>query len=236
MKNYLELAKRLQSDLESNPLEMFEDQNLKKIFSPIFRINKPIAIVNSVAAYIILAYSNGSPWLDLNQDRLYNKTRIAEGLNIQIDEFFQKIIDCEDTIVNQVVSEYLEDQASWEFQQAASYLESHQRLIKLANEKIETGYSTEEMNKDGNSVKLTTEYKVEEVIQAHEKKAKLLSVAHDNRVKATELISKLKGDYVQLDHAVQQDFGFSIVDERKINPASWRDFMKYDFIPRKKTV
>jgi len=234
MKNYLEIAKKIQSDLEDNHLEVLEEHNLKEIFTPIYKLNEPILTLNSVVAYIILAYTNASPWLDLNKDRLQNKIGIIQGLKIPITAFIQSIIDCENKIVNIVISEYLQDQASWEFQQAAAYLDSHQRLMKLSSENVETGYTQEEMNKDGNSVKLTTEYKLEEIISAHEKKAKLLATAHDNRNKAAELISKLKGDYVQLDHAVQQDFGFSIVEERRIDPASWRHFMKYDYLPRKK--
>jgi hypothetical protein len=236
MKNYLELAKKIQADPDGNQLLLLEEQNLKEIFRPIYKLDNNISILNSVVAYIILAYTNGSPWLDLNQDRLFNKTKIVKGLDVTIDEFFQTIIDCENKIVNSVVSEYLQDQASWEFQQAAAYLDSHQRLIKFANEIVETGFITEQMNKDGNKVPLTTEYSIEDITVAHEKKAKLLAVAHDNRNKATELIAKLKGDYVQLDNAVQQDFGFSIVDEKRIDPASWRQYIKYEFIPKKKSV
>lgn len=234
MKNYLELAKKIQADPEGNLLSALEEQNLKQIFRPIYKIDNNILTLNSVVAYIILAYTNGSHWLDLNQDRLYNKTRIVEGLGISIDTFFKEIIDCENKIVNSVVSEYLQDQASWEFQQAASYLDNHQTLIKFSSEVVETGFTTEEKNKEGNKIDLFTEYSIDTIISAREKKAKLLAVAHDNRVKATELIAKLKGDYVQLDHAVQQDFGFSIVDEKKIDPASWRHFIKYEYIPRKK--
>lgn len=90
------------------------------------------------------------------------------------------------------------------------------------------------MNESGNAVKLTTEYKIEEIISANEKKAKLLNTAHDNRNKATELIAKLKGDFVQLEHAIQQDFGFSITEEKRIDPTSWRQFIKYEFLPKKK--
>lgn len=236
MKKYLELAKKIQSDPETNLLDELEEQNLKEIFRPIYRLDKNILTLNSIVVFIILAYTNGSPWLDLNVDRLQNKNRIAEGLKIEIDEFFRSIIDCENTTINGVVSEYLQNQASWEFQQAASYLDSHQRLVKFANEKVETGYKIEEKDKDGNKVTFVTEYKTDEITAAHEKKAKLLAVAHDNRVKATELIQKLKGEYVQLDHAVQQDFGFSMVDEKNINPESWRHFMKYEYLPRQKPL
>lgn len=236
MKNYLELAKKIQSDPEENQLSILEEHNLKEIFTPVYKLNQPILTLNSVVAYIILAYTNGSPWLDLNKDRLQNKISIVQGLKIPIDEFIQGIIDGENTTINSVISAHLQDQASWEFQQAASYLDSHQRLVKFANEKVEIGFTTEVMNKDNNIVKLFTEYSAENITAAHEKKAKLLAVAHDNRVKASELIAKLKGDYVQLDHAVQQDFGFSIVEERRIDPTSWRHFIKHDYIPRKKTV
>lgn len=236
MKNYLELAKKIQDELEENPLDYLEELNLKVIFSPIYKLNNNISTLNAIVAYIILAYTNGSPWLDLNQDRLHNKTRIVEGMEIKIDEFFKSIIDCENTTVNSVISEYLQNQASWEFQQAALYLDNHQRLLKYVNEKIETGFTIEEMSKEGQPVKLRTEYTAETITAAHEKKAKLLAVAHENRNKATELIAKLKGDYVQLDHAIQQDFGFSIVDEKKIDPMKWRDFITYDYLPRKKKV
>lgn len=234
MKNYLELAKKIKEDPEGNLLGALEEQNLKEIFRPIYKLDKAILTLNSIVSYIILAYTNGSHWLDLNVDRLYNKTRIVDGLGIVLDDFFQGIIDCENKTVNSVVSEYLQEQASWEFQQAAAYLDNHQKLIKFVNEKIETGFTTDELNKDGNKVALTTEYSIENITAAHEKKAKLLAVAHDNRNKATELISKLKGDYVQLDHAVQQDFGFSITDEKKISPESWRQYIKYEFLPRKR--
>src|SRR5579863_867095 len=236
MKNYLELAKKIQSDPEENQLSLLEEHNLKEIFTPIYKLNQPILTLNSVVAYIILAYTNGSPWLDLNKDRLQNKIGIVQGLKIPIDNFIQEIIDGENSVVNSVISAHLEDQASWEFQQAASYLDSHQRLVKFANEKVEIGFKTEVLNKDGNKVDLFTEYSSDNITANHEKKAKLLAVAHDNRVKASELSAKLKGDYVQLEHAVQQDFGFSITEEKRIDPASWRHFMKYDYLPRKKTV
>jgi hypothetical protein len=235
MKNYLHLAKKIQEDLEENPLDILEEQNLKEIFSPILRLNHTILKINATIAYIILAYSNGSPWLDLNKDRLQNKIRILEGMGIEIDEYFQSVIDCENNIVNSVVGEYLQEQASWEFQQAAMYLDSYQKLVKLSNEKVQTGFTTEELNKDGNIVKLTTEYSADQITKAHNERAKLLTVAHENRVKADELIAKLKGEYVQLHHAVQQDFGFDMLDGKKnLDPASWRHFIKYDYMPRKK--
>lgn len=231
--NRIELAKKIKSGIEENHLALLEEENLLHIFRPVYKLQNNIRSLNALVVYIVYAYTNESPWLDVRKDRLENKKNILSGLEIKMDDFFKKIIDCEHGTVNEVIADWLTDQATWQFRQVLVDLDYHQRMMKFVGQHTDSERQWDELNKDGEKHTLTEEYNLDTVAKINKEKGLLLKQAMEARERADETLRKLKKDFVQLENAVQQDFDFSITDEKKIDPMSWKDFIKHKVIPER---
>lgn len=225
MKDAVELSKKISKNLDKNWMPDFEDINLHKIFAPIFSLNHNIITINSICCYIIFAYDNDSSWLNLKQDRLENKTRIANSLNADT-KIFQDIIENGNELVNDVIAEYLTSQATWKWQHIMSQLDYYINTMKFVKQKTEEEKTIEKMNKDGEVKSITSEYEIDTLAKVNKLKGELLKSALEAREDADRLLNEVKKEFVQLEHAVQGDFAFSITEEKNINPESWRDFIK----------
>ena len=131
----IEISETIKNDLEGNHLPLLEDENILHIFRPVYKMTNTILELNATVAYIIYAYTNESKWLNVRQDRYQNKENILKGMSVAITDYFRMVIDCEHPTVNDVISEWLINESTWEFRQVMSNLDYHQRMIKFVNQR-----------------------------------------------------------------------------------------------------
>jgi hypothetical protein len=118
------------------------------------------------------------------------------------------------------------EQIDWRWQTVYSLLDYHSKMIRFGNKNTDSKKEWEELNKDGNAVKLSEDYDAKIVSQINKDKGELLTKAIEARDRAEKLLIEMRKEYVAADHAIQQDFNFSIVDEKKIDPMSWKQFIE----------
>lgn len=204
-----------------------EEINLHTIFSPVFESDVSFEAMNVIVCFVIFAYDNDSPWINIKQDRYENKIKILKGLSADITEqLFLSLAMNENSMVNDVIGEYLSEQVDWRWQTVFSHLDYHAKMIRFANKNTDEKKSWEELNKDGNAVKLHEEYDVTTITKINKEKGDLLAKAIEARERADKLLLEMRKEYVNADHAVQQDFNFSITDEKKIDPYSWKQWIQ----------
>lgn len=99
----------------------FRRYNIHKIFAPIFsehKDNKELAVIKS--AFIVLAYSYNSTWINIDKDRYINKKEILSSLctdsEIDIDEEVSDILLAnQDETVNNSINHYIDFQKDDDF-------------------------------------------------------------------------------------------------------------------------
>lgn len=229
MAKAVELAKKISKNLEKNWLTELENINLHKIFSPVYRINSSIVNLNAIVAFIILAYDPQSQWLDLRKERLENKSRILDSLDIDISqELFQQILSNSHDVVNDAALNYLNDLTDWRWKTIFTLIDYHSNMIRFANQKTESEKTYEKIDKEGIKKSITEEYDIDLITKVNKQKGELLELAIQARQKADKLIAEIKKDFVTTDAAVQADFNFSFTDtaKEKIDILSWRTFIR----------
>lgn len=227
MQKSIELIRKVSKELDKNWLPELEEINLHKIFDPIYRLNFNISNINSIICFIVLAYDNDSNWLNLKQDRYDNKIKILRSLteDYQLPQF-EEISKNENDTVNEVIGEYLIEQTTWKWQQIMTALDFHSNTLRFVRQKMETEKKTDKMNKEGIVKELTEDYDIDLLSKVSKQKGELLKQALDARRDADSLLSEIRKEFVQIDHAVQQDFGFELTSEKSIDPMSWRSFVQ----------
>lgn len=233
MQKGVNLALKMSRDLGKNWSSEIEDINLHAIFKPIYRRSENIITLNAIAAFIVFAYDNDSSWLNLKQDRLENKIKILKGLEVESDSTLLLIANNEIDSINEVIVEYLIETSTWEFKTVCTLLDYHSNMIRFVSKKTETGKSVDELDGEGNKHTLVEEYDIDTITKVNEKKGLLLEKAIEAREKADVLLAKIRKDFVQMDHAVQSDFGFSPTEEKRIDPESWRMWVRHRLIPER---
>lgn len=234
MKRALEIAKTLSDSIDKNCLSELGEANLEVLFKPIYRLPDNIITLNAIVAFVILAYDNDSPWLNLSQDRYENKKRIFQGLGVEITPFLEQIITNENDRINDVIVDYLIEQTTWKWKQAMTFMDYHSNMIRFVSKKTEISKSIDEKDDEGNKITLVEKFDADTVAKANKTKGELLQKALEARKEADVLLQEIRKEFVQLDHAVQQDFLFSPTDEKRIDVTSWRDFVKYTMPKLKK--
>jgi hypothetical protein len=227
MQKSIDKIRSLSKEMYKNWLPDLEEINLHKIFEPIYRLNFNISNINSIIGFIVLAYDNDSSWLNLKQDRYDNKIKILRSLteDYRLDQF-EEIAKNENDSVNEVIGEYLIEQTTWKWQQIMTALDFHSNTLRFVRQKMETEKKTDKMNKEGVVKELTEDYDIDLLAKFSKQKGELLKQALDARRDADSLLSEIRKEFVQMDNAVQTDFNFSPTDEKRINPESWRDFIR----------
>jgi flagellar biosynthesis/type III secretory pathway chaperone len=233
MQKAVVLAKKISEDPSKSWTEEMEDLNLWTLFKPIYKGHQEFEIPNAIVAFIIFAYDNDSGWLNLHQDRLQNKMRIWKGIKIKMLPQLERVAKNDDDSVNEVIVEYLIEQTTWEWNHIMTLLDYHSNMIRFVRQKTETEKSTDKLTKDDQKITMTEEYDIEKIGNTNKTKGDLLKKAIEARQQADELLRKIKKDFVQMDNAVQQDFGFSPTDEKKVDIMSWRHFLQYTVLPEK---
>lgn len=227
MQKSIDLIRKVSKELDKNWLPELEEINLHKIFDPIYRLNFNISNITAIIGFIVLAYDNDSSWLNLKQDRYDNKIKILRSLTADFQQpQFEEIAKNENDTVNEVIGEYLIEQTTWKWQQIMTALDFHSNTLRFVRQKMETEKKTDKMNKEGIIKELTEDYDIDLLAKFSKQKGELLKQALDARRDADSLLSEIKKEFVQLDHVVQQDFGFEVTDEKRIDPLSWRDFIR----------
>ncbi len=204
----ISLAKKISQSLEVNHLEDLHEQNLHKIFEPIFKLNYSIEVCNTIVCYVIYAYDNNSNWININSDRLDDKCKILYGLNANpTDEIYNDIISQKVIEIQDVIVDYLITITNWKWRTILSCFDFHAINIKIATEPTT---STDELDK----------------AKINKAKGELLKEAIRQREVGENLLREIKTDYVKTDRATQQDFGFETTEEKNIDIMSWRNFIR----------
>lgn len=223
----LDIAKNISKKPEADYTDDLHDINLHKTFAPILALKHKGKTCNIIIAYIIFCYSKDSTWLDIRKDRIENKLFVLASLDTDAKSIpFKDIISNQHDIVNDVISEYLIQETDWRWPTIATQLDYHANMLRFINQKTATEKSIDKVDKEGNINSLSQEYDIDTIMKVNKQKGELLQQALTARREADKLLTEIKKDYVALDNAVQQDFGFEITDEKKMNVLSWRDFIR----------
>jgi hypothetical protein len=219
------LAQKMLKDLEVNYLPDLELVNLHTIFRPVYKHNLTILNQNAIVAFVIFAYSEESPWLNVRQDRLVNKKYILSGIGVEPDNrIYKEIIEYQNDAIQQVILNYLLFCTDSRWREIISLLEYHDKMFLFCNQrtvdKQKTGTS---VDKDG-EVEENFQYIDQiDVAKINKEKGELMIKAIEARQKAETLLKQLESDYQKTDHATQSDFGFQFSDVRKYDPLRWED-------------
>lgn len=234
MQKSIDIARMIDRHPEKKIDDKLRESNLHNIFSPIFSLSHPLSTKNKIVAFIIFAYDNTSTWLDIKKDRIQNKIKILSSLDADYtSQLFDEIIKNENETVNNVITEYLIDQTDWRWHSIMTSFELHANLMRFINQPIQTTKSIDKANKDGSIDTLNQDYNIDIITKVNQQKPQLLEDAIQARKTGEKLLEEIKRDFVQMDNAVQQDFGFSITDEKKIDTMLWRDFIRHKVLPLK---
>ncbi len=204
----IETSKVISKALDKNHLELLQDNNLHKIFAPIFTMNYSIEVCNTIVCYVILAYDNNSNWINLNADRLEDKCRILYGLSADpTDEVYENIVSQRIPDIQDVIVDYLIAITNWKWRTILTCFDYHAINIKLATEPTK---SIDEL----------------EAAKINKAKGDLLKESIRQREVGENLLKEIKAEYVKTDRATQQDFGFEMTSEKMIDPLSWRAYIR----------
>lgn len=219
----VELAKKIIKDLEKNWLPELELLNLHTIFRPIYKHNLAILNLNAIVAFVILAYSEESPWLNPRKDRLSNKQEILSGIGVDPENrIYKEILTYENDSIQQVILNYLLFCTDARWQECISLLEYSNKMMLFCNqrtsEKQKTG--TEE-NSDKQTVDVFEYLDQSAIARINKEKGDLLLKAIEARSKAEIILKQLENDFQKTDNSTQSDFVFSFSDARKFDVMSW---------------
>jgi hypothetical protein len=226
VKSNVETATKIWKDPEKNWLPELELLNLHVIFRPVFTHNFRIEILNKIVAFIILAYDNDSPWIDVRKDRNQNKLSIWEGIDGDPKSpFFKEILNYENSSIQEVILKYLLNQTDARWQEAMSLLDYSSKMIlfcnRTTNDKFKTGTS---FNAETKAHEDEFEFlDPTEIAKVNKEKGLLLEQAISARKKAEEILKSIENDFQKVDHATQGDFQFQFSDVRKFNILNWED-------------
>jgi hypothetical protein len=221
------LGLRIIKDLERNYLPDLELLNLHTIFRPIYKQNLTILNQNALVSFIILAYSEDSPWLNPRKDRSINKREILEGIGVDPDNrIYREVVNYENDQTQQVILNYLLFQQDARFVEIISLLEYSNKMILFCNQrtsdKQQTGAS---VDKEGEVTENFEYLDQSEIAKINKEKGELLIKAIDARAKAEALIKTIEQDYQKLDSVMQSEFGFAFTDT-KVNVLSWESRLR----------
>jgi len=224
----VELAKKIIKDLEKNWLTELELANLHTIFRPIYKHNLAILNLNAIVAFVIMAYSEESPWLNPRKDRLVNKQEILSGIGVDHENnIYKEILNYENDSIQQVILNYLLFCTDARWQECISLLEYSNKMMLFCNQRTseKQKIGTEE-NADKQTVDVFEYLDQSEIAKINKEKGDLLLKAIEARSKAETILKTLENDFQKVDHATQSDFGFSFSDARKFDVLSWEMRLK----------
>lgn len=223
----VQLAQRMLKDLERNYLPDLELANLHTIFRPIYKQNLTILNQNAIVIFIILGYSEDSPWLNTRKDRLINKQEILAGIGIDSShKIYKDILHYSDDVTQQVILNYLLFQQDARWVEIVSLLEYSNKMILFCNQRTSDKEQSGTSVNEAGEVKESYEYLDQsEIAKINKEKGALLLTAIDARAKAEGLIKAIEQDYQKLDSVTQSEFGFAFTNT-KIDVMSWESRLR----------
>lgn len=217
------LAQKIIKDLEKNWLAELELANLHTIFRPIYKHNLTILNQNAIVSFVILAYSEESPWLNPRKDRSSNKIEILDGIGVEANNrIYKEIINYENDSIQQVILNYLLFQCDARWVEIISLLEYSNKMILFCNQRTSEKESTGSVVDKAGEVNETFEYLDQsEIAKINKEKGSLLLTAIDARSKAEALLKTLESEFQKVDSATQGDFDFTFSNPKTYNPLLW---------------
>ena len=129
-------------------------------------------------------------------------------MNVNItDQVYQDLVYQRITDIQDSITDYLVSITNWKWRTILSCFDFHAINIQLATENTK---STDELEK----------------AKINKAKGELLKESIRQREVGENLLKEIKSEYVKTDRATQQDFGFEVTDEKKIDPMSWRQWIQ----------
>lgn len=219
----VDLAKKMIKDLESNWLSHLEDLNLHTVFRPIYTHNLTILNLNAIVAFVILSYSEESPWINPRKDRLTNKEEILSGIGVDPkNRIYQEILQYENESIQQVILNFLLFRVDHRFQEIISLLEYADKNLLFCNQKTVEKEPRGTTRTEDKGETIVYEYLDQaEISKINKEKGDLLFKALDARVRAETMLKQLENDFQKTDHATNSDYGFMFSDPKKFNISSW---------------
>lgn len=224
----VDLAKRMIKDLEGKYLPELEDLNLHTIFRPIYSHNLTILNLNAIVAFVILAYSEESPWINPRKDRFTNKEEILAGIGVDPkNKIYQEILRYENDHIQQVILNYLLFRVDHRFQEIVSLLEYADKTLLFCNQKtVDKEPRGTTRTEEKGEVTLYEYLDQSEVSKISKEKGDLLFKALDARERAEKMLKQLESDFQKTDSATQGDYGFLFSDPKKFRIESWEHRVK----------
>jgi hypothetical protein len=221
------LAQRMIKDLEKNWLPELELVNLHTIFRPVYKHNLTILNINAIVAFVIFAYSEESPWLNVRKDRTINKREVLEGIGVSPDnKIYIEILNYRDDAVQQIILNYLLFQQDARWVEIISLLEYSNKMILFCNQRTSDKEQSGTSVNEAGEVKESYEYLDQsEIAKINKEKGALLLTAIDARAKAEGLIKAIEQDYQKLDSVTQSEFGFAFTNT-KVDVLSWESRLR----------
>lgn len=225
----IQAAKKLSDEPGKNWLPYLKESDLHLIFNPIYRMDLCTEDMNLLVAFIIFSYDNDSQKLDVRKERMDNKMRIAESIELNTSvELINDVIHNSNDAVNDVILAYLKEMTDWRWQTVMTQLDYHSNIMRFVGQKTDIEKISEKVDKEGQSTTTTQEFELTEVSKINKQKGELLNMAIEAREKAEELLGQIKKDYMTTDSGVQSDFGFSYSEtaKKKVDVESWKEFVR----------
>lgn len=232
MQKAIQIAKQIAKLEGESCYDLLESVNLHRIFDPIFTLSTSKKEQCQIVCYIIYAYDNHSAWIEINQDRWENKQKIMDSLGCEKSDFWTKIIENDNSVVNEVIISYLQEITTWEWITITTQLDYHSKMLRYVSSNL-SGQKVTSTDEEGRITEDEIALKQESIAKINKDKADILKKALEARQEADALLAKIRTEFVKTDTAVQADFGFMITDEKKIDIYSWRDYIRTTYMPMK---
>lgn len=217
------LAQKMIKDLGKNWLAEIELANLHVIFRPVYTHNLSIINLNAIVVFVILAYSEESPWINPRRDRSENKKEILSGIGVDpTHDIYKEIINYENDSIQQVILNYLLFNTDARWQEIVSLLEYGNKMMLFCNQRTSDKQQTGTEEKEEKGTVAVYEYlNQSEIAKINKEKGELLLKAIEARAKAEVLLKTLENDFQKIDSATNGDFGFTFSDVKKYDPLLW---------------
>lgn len=164
---------------------------------------------NVMVAFIILAYSNKSNWVETHKDRVKNKREILHKLGVEDTsrEHWQDLIYGRPPF-DDIIKWFINWQQDWRWQTISAALDYYSNMMQFAQSKTPT---TKESLSQGIPVTITATHA--DIAQANQRKGDLIEKATAVREKADQMLTQIRREYMQLDTICEQEGRIKATDD-----------------------
>jgi hypothetical protein len=202
----LETMYRLMHKLEDDWTEELERLNIDDDVAPLYSapgVEGNTLTGNIILCYTVLAYDNGSSFLEPHKDRWENKKKIMvklAGLSAMTIDLYKKVISNEHTQSFDLATWYLNYQKDWRWSNYITLLEYHSMA--------------ETMSKKG-------ALDAQEGIQI----GKMLEISEKRRERADTLLEEMQKEFLSLDTACEKEGRPRVTDMDNTNFMSYENYL-----------